>query len=302
MKTFISLLTLLCAFNFSQAHATTAAASPLFGERAFAPKNRMRIPMDAKIKNNMTKEEFEAIIKRVYDVYAPIIAARGATFTTENNWEDDTVNAYANQFGTSWVIYMYGGLARHPLVTDDGFLLVVCHETGHHLGGVPKYYGNDWASNEGQADYFGALKCMKRVLEKDDNISVVAGMTVDPEVTKKCGEIYKTPGDIALCKRISMAGKSLALLLATLSGEPDVAFDTPDKTVVTETYDYHPNSQCRLDTYFGGALCDKPFTEDVSDTSPGPGTCLKSDGYKIGYRPLCWYKPRCDEVTGLCLK
>jgi hypothetical protein len=38
---------------------------------------------------------------------------------------------------------MFGGLARHELVTDDGFMMVVCHETGHHLGGAPRYNGTE---------------------------------------------------------------------------------------------------------------------------------------------------------------
>ena len=103
--------------------------------------------------------------------------------------------------------------------------------------------------------------------------------------------VYKSGDEIALCERISMAGKSLAMLLGDLGGNKNVSFTTPDKKVVKKTNDNHPQAQCRLDTYFSGTLCDKAISEEVSDTDPIPGTCIKKDGYKVGVRPLCWYKP-----------
>ena len=287
----ISALTMTMTMSFS-----SAFACDIHGKSGFMPENNLRISVSDKATNGMTQEKFEAIVKRVSDVYAPIVASKGATLEMINNWDDGTVNAYANRNGNVWQVNMFGGLARHPLTTDDGFMLVVCHETGHHLGGAPKYgAGSDWAANEGQADYFGSLKCMKRVLEKDDNISVVASMTIDAEATKQCSLVYKTESEVALCQRIAMAGKSLGQLLGSLGGSSNVNFGTPDKKIVRKTNDAHPAAQCRLDTYFNGVLCDKSFTEDVSETSPIPGTCIKRDGYKVGPRPLCWYKPGAGE-------
>ena len=261
------------------------------GSTGFAPKNNLNISKFDKATNGMTEETFNAIIKRVSDVYAPVVESKGATLVMNNNWDDGTVNASAEQTDNVWTVNMYGGLARHPLITFDGFMGVVCHETGHHLGGAPKYNGTDWAANEGQADYFATLKCMKRVLEKDDNIGIVAKMKVDKAAITKCQSVYKSASEVALCERISMAGKSLALLLGELGGTPKVAFNTPDKSVVSQTNDEHPAAQCRLDTYFSGSLCDKDFMMENSPTDPTVATCIKKDGYKVGVRPLCWYKP-----------
>lgn len=275
---------------------SSAFACDIQGKTGFAPKNDMKISKFDKNTNGMTEEKFLSIIKRVSDVYAPIVESKGASLDMINNWDDATVNAYAHRDGKVWHVSMFGGLARHPLTTDDGFMLVVCHETGHHLGGAPKYGGGtDWASNEGQADYFGSLKCMKRVLENDDNISIVAGMNIDEDATKQCQSTYKNAGEVALCQRIAMAGKSLGMLLGDLGGNSNVNFNTPDKKIVKRTNDAHPAAQCRLDTYFHAGLCDKSYTEDVSEKSPIPGTCIKKDGYKVGVRPLCWYKPGAGE-------
>lgn len=292
MKNGILISALSMSLSFS-----SVFACDIQGKSGFAPKNSLNISKFDKNANSMTEEKFHAIIKKVSDVYAPIVQSKGATLDMINNWDDGTVNAYAHRDGTVWHVSMFGGLARHKLTTDDGFMMVVCHELGHHIGGAPKYGGgNDWASNEGQADYFAGLKCMKRVLESDDNISIVAAMTIDAEATKQCQATYKSESEIALCQRIAMAGKSLGSLLGDLGGNSNVNFNTPDKKIVKRTNDAHPAAQCRLDTYFGGGLCDKSFNEDVSETSPIPGTCIKKDGYKVGARPLCWYKPAAGEI------
>jgi len=270
-------------------------ACDIHGKTGFMPDNNLYISANDKASNNMTKERFMEIIQRVEDVYRPVVEARGVKFVVKKNWDDGTVNAYADQQNGVWSVNMFGGLARHELVTDDGFMLVVCHETGHHLGGAPKYRDSDWATNEGQADYFGNLKCMRKVLAEDDNVAIVSKMKVDAAVTEKCKISYNSADEVALCQRISMAGKSLAMLLGSLGGSSKVSFTTPDKKVVKKTNDAHPKAQCRLDTYFQGALCDIDANIDVSETDTKVGTCIKSDGHKQGMRPLCWYKPALRE-------
>jgi hypothetical protein len=93
-----------------------------------------------------------------------------------------------------------------------------------------------------------------------------------------------------------MAGKSLAQLFGSLSGNANMAFSTPDPAIVKKTFNAHPKAQCRMDTYLSGSLCDKAFSEDVSDKNPIDGTCIKKDGYAVGTRPLCWYKPSDSEI------
>lgn len=196
------------------------------------------------------------------------------------------------RIGPLYQVNMYGGLARHPDVTNDGFALVVCHELGHHLGGAPKkLIPNSWASNEGQADYFATLKCFRRVYGQDNNAEIVSKMDIDPLVTEKCNQVWSNSSDIALCKRSAMAGKSLAKLLSRRSDKTP-EFDTPDPSVVKLTYSGHPAGQCRLDTYFHGALCDQPFTKKLSRRDPLIGTCNRATNDIVGIRPLCWYRPK----------
>lgn len=276
---------LLLAFN-AQVLACTED-----GKEGFMPENDMNISVDAKIRNDMTEERFNQIIDKVIKVYKPVVAKKLGILKVARKWNDGTVNASAQRLGPVYLVNMYGGLARHPSVTDDAFALVVCHELGHHLGGAPKIkmLMNTWASNEGQADYFGTLKCFRKVFSGDDNIAIVSQMKIDPLVAEKCQDSFGNAEDQALCQRASMAGRSLAELLAF--GRSRVNFNTPDGSVVDRTDDRHPQAQCRLDTYFAGSICDRDMNEDVSNKNPVKGTCTRSEGYAEGVRPLCWYKP-----------
>ena len=240
------------------------------------------------------KTVFDKIIDDISAIYAPIIKSKGGNLLVARNWTDGTVNAYAEQIGTTWKVSMFGGLARHQTITPDGFALVLCHELGHHLGGAPKIneYDSEWASNEGQADLFGNLKCMREYMENQDNLKIVAGMTIDPFAVKTCEAQFADANDQAICKRSAMAGMSLGNLFKVLSGSRvAISFTTPDKTVVSQTNDAHPATQCRLDTYFAGAVCEVAKETEVSDTDPNVGVCATALGHKLGVRPLCWFKP-----------
>ncbi len=271
----------------------TALACDMDGKSGILPPNNMRISTLTRSLNGIDERMFNAIIDRVVKVYAPIVAQKGARLNVEKRWADETVNAFADRQGTTWSVHMFGGLARHSAITPDGFMLVVCHELGHHLGGAPKYGNMQWATNEGQADYFGTMKCMRRVLSESPEIARPR-FTADPTVQSACVSAHRDANDQQMCMRIGMAGKSLANLFAAFGG-PAPKFETADKTVVSKTYDGHPKAQCRLDTYFQGSLCAKPYLDDVDERDPKRGVCLAADGFKVGVRPLCWYKPSADE-------
>jgi hypothetical protein len=260
----------------------------------FAPKNDLYIPENKLLMTGIEEAAFNQVIDEVSKHYAPIVKKAGATLKVNRLWSDGTVNASAQRSGKTWIVNMYGGLARHEITTVDGFALVLCHELGHHLGGFPRKssaFGNAWAANEGQSDYFATMKCFRRVYGKQDNMAVVRGMNVPEIVTQQCSQQHKSSLDIAMCQREAMAGKVLADLLGSLGGSGATAFDKPDASAVSATNHNHPKAQCRLDTYFAGSVCGKSFKEDFSMDAAGPGACAKENGDTFGVRPLCWYKP-----------
>jgi hypothetical protein len=252
----------------------------------FLPENKLRIPVGDMHALGIQENVFNRVLDRVQKIYGPIIAKKGGKLVIDRNWEDATVNAYAMQNGAEWHIAMFGGLARHEAITEDGFALVACHEIGHHIGGFPKKMG--WATNEGGADYFATLKCLRLVLNSTPR-------KVDPVVVKACSSRYRNRTERARCEGGSMAGYSVTKLFTDLGGEKAVSFTTPDPAVVEETDDSHPAAQCRLDTYFQGALCTKPLRDELGENEPHSGACTRKQGYNVGLRPRCWFKPPADE-------
>jgi hypothetical protein len=297
-------LTLLLSLNLTNACDES-------GNSGFVQENDLWIGPELSLSTEMTEEKFNKIIDQADVIYAPIIEQLGGTLKFNRKWNNGTVNASAQRMGSTYVVNMYGGLAKHPAVTADAFALVVCHELGHHIGGAPKIGssvtnnsnatgwggsggGSQWASNEGQSDYFAGLKCLRKMFLNDDNIKIISTMNIPADVTSTCDQVHgEASEDSAICARITMAGYSTAELftvLRKLKKKPKTV--TPDSKIVSRTNHSHPAPQCRLDTYFQAAVCDKDFKEDVSQTDEKVATCHRTADYKVGIRPLCWFKPK----------
>jgi hypothetical protein len=280
---------------------TTAFTCTIDGKEGLLPKNSEWIGTDAKSMNNanLDEEKFNEVIDSVVTIYEPILASMGGTLKVERNWDDGTVNAYASRRGGTWNVAMFGGLARHETITPDGFALVVCHELGHHIGGAPKKasWYSTWASNEGQSDYFATLKCLRKTFKNDNNQEIVAQMEVPEAVKTTCAAQFTNADDQAICQRGSMAGLSTAKLFQALRNQDTAPeFTTPDTATVSTTSDSHPATQCRLDTYFAGAICDQLDNDDVDQSDEVSGVCYRANEDTTGVRPLCWFAPKTSSL------
>ncbi len=263
--------------------------------KGFLPKNNLKIPVNYKFAG-LTKEQYDQSIDRVLKIYGPVVKKLDAELIMDRKWEDETVNAgtFRDESGKHWHINLYGGFARHPLITQDGYTLVICHELGHHIGGAPKKVfsqGVIWSSAEGQADYFATLKCLRKVFVKDDNAQIVKEMEIPESVRTECKKSFPKENDNALCLRTSMAGLSVARVNADGRDIPPPDLEMIDPNVVGTTNTAHPEPQCRLNTYFQGAICPIPAYTNVSQTDEVKATCHPKSGYDRGLRPSCWYKP-----------
>lgn len=272
-------------------------ACDMHGNSGIVEENDLWISeFDKNTNNEMTEELFNQILDEIEEIYSPIVSALGKRLQVQRDWPNGTVNAFAQQIGNTWRISMFGGLARHYTITPDAFALVACHELGHHLGGAPKnrswFGGTSWASNEGQSDYYGTMKCFRRYVEDHDNERIVESMDVPEYATQKCRANFDHDFDVAVCERAAMAGMSLGNLFRSLRNmEEELRFDTPDPNVVSRTDNSHPAPQCRVDTYFQAAICGEDHYSDVSDRDPNQGVCARVHGHTDGLRPLCWYHP-----------
>ncbi|MEC8623334.1 MAG: hypothetical protein VXY34_00835 [Bdellovibrionota bacterium] len=248
--------------------------------------------------------DFKDVIERITRLYEKDFEKRGLKLFIQDSWANGSVNAYAQRKGRTALVNMFGGIARHETMSKDSLALVTCHELGHHIGGTPKKersgygYGSSgrkvytWASNEGQADYFASMKCLRRYFEREDNVKAIEDKEVPSFVRISCQNQFNSAEDVAICIRSALAGYSLANLFNSIRGRYSLlSFENKDPSRVLKTYDNHPAPQCRLDTYFAGALCDKDLYDEVSDSEVDKGVCSRREGYVIGVRPLCWFRP-----------
>lgn len=260
---------------------------------SIVPDNEITIPTSKK-GQGLTEDQYHQLIDKFIATYKPIIEEMGKILTIRRLWEDPRVNAGATKKGKEIILNLYGGFARHPFITEDAYLLVICHELGHHFGGSPKKKDQEgkikWASVEGQADYFATLKCLRKIFEHDDNEKLVNELKNTEQVKEKCQASFTTPSKIALCIRSIMAGVSTASISADLRNKELPSIDTPDSSIVDVTYEEHPLPQCRLDTYLQGAICRVKSKSEYLGEDELFGTCHELKGHTSGMRPGCWFK------------
>ncbi len=242
-------------------------------------------PLSLPAHAEITRAEFDFIIETVMEQYHDEFQRQQQRLSIVAAWDND--NVYANAWkmedarGETGLVQVSGGFARHPDMTPDAFALVVCHEVGHHIAGPPKIWK---FSAEGQADYFGASDCLRRLF------SLSSGKLKDrrahaPRVVRKaCHEAFRGADDRTLCIRIAMAGATLATYFARKRQQISPKFATPDRSIAPRTILVATNPQCRLDTYFAAALCNTRNNSLLENS-----WLCRSDR---AARPGCWFNRR----------
>lgn len=277
-------------FGCVSALCSPSIACSLDGRAGILPENSLRIESGAPEATGVDHPAYDVVLDQVEAVYSPIVEALGGHLVLDRAWEDSRVNSYASRLLKQWHVQILGGLARYPGMTPDALALVACHELGHHLGGVPRFFLN-WASVEGEADYFATLKCLRQVLVQ---IPPLQSGDVPDTLTSRCQKAYASPAERSLCERSGLAGLLMGRMFGALGGEPSVSLDTPDPSQSWWIQSGHPGAQCRLDTYLAGALCPADPREPLGGpdgNDPTVGACSTSKGDTVGVRPLCWYRP-----------
>ncbi len=218
--------------------------------------------------NGISELEFDRLIKTATALMEPEVKRiLNKKLIIEGRWQDPTVDAFATRDDdNNAVVVMNGGLARHPEMTAEGFLVLICREIGHHLGGAPKMFRGKsglrgWSSAEGQADYYATSKCLP--------------------IFYKANSEKKKP--------LLNGSLSVSKVFASLSsGSPEPKLTEADNTKVPTTIYNHPNPQCRLDTYLAGINCEIGADIPFDSVNPQVGACMEDKGI----RPSCWFQER----------
>jgi hypothetical protein len=201
----------------------------------------------------VTAEEFDGAIDTVYAAFRDDVAGAGV-WDFRRDWASTSESAWSARSGTMSRTYIAGGFARRPELTADAFLLTLCHETGHFLGGAP--LNAQGLAAEGQADWYATSVCLPALWESVDAPTAPAS-EMDPALPEAEVEACAA-SDAAVsrrCERILRAAWSAMHMAAARRQLPAPLFATPDPAVADATVTVgYPGIQCRLDTLRAGAL------------------------------------------------
>jgi hypothetical protein len=233
--------------------------------------------------------DFDQLITFALTVMGPEVQKRlNKKLIIQKRWEDATIDAFATRddFNNA-VVVMNGGLARHPSMTREAFLLLICHEIGHHLGGAPRNLRGQsglrsWSSAEGQADYYATSKCLPAFYKSGIGFK---NLEIDESTADYSIALSKCQDNT--CAKLILAGLAASKVFASVvSGTPVPRLGSNDSTKVSTTLYRHPNPQCRLDTYLAGANCDLGPEVPFDTVNPKIGACVEDRGV----RPACWFQ------------
>ena len=265
------------------------------GTPGVIPENHFSSPImkNKKFETTLTEKDFNQVMEVISKIYTPLIQARsGLPLVIKTDWVSAVVNAYATRETDAWVIHITGGIARAKGMTKDSLALIACHELGHHLGGAPKtFLFGGWPSAEGQADYWATSKCLKKYYAEFAAEEISVEENIPEKVLSDCGQVYKDSNDeMKICVKSLLAVAHFSEFINKL---PDARYVTSilakdtHEVKATNTNDY-PKPQCRIDTFYQGALCTISADTMTSEASAKVGNCNEG---AMGTRPRCWYRP-----------
>ena len=242
-----------------------------------APLNYVRAS-ENKYDNGYSEDRYNEVLELIKTIYSPLIQDRNGSFHIMSDWSDGAVNMWAWKWGSEYWLEIPGGMARYHLINEEAFVLSICHELGHLLGGAP---GKDPISYEGQSDYFASLKCMKRVMPQ---LKPLVKLQSSPEVKEACEDLSHVKTGV--CERTLEGALSLSSYYAELEKALKPSLLTPSLSIVSTTMNAHPPAQCRLDTFYAGIECSADINEPLDFSDIGLGAC---EGEEKGSRPRCWF-------------
>lgn len=270
-------------------------ANKLF-EDGFNTNRNTSVTLGFSTKDKKDQNTFRKINQSVYLLYSNQVKKHEAKLAINELWNSKESNAYAVKLNNSWTITMQGELYRHPYLSNDGYALVVCHEMGHLLGGAPYTINKDKSSVEGQADLWAIGSCLPRYLNAFGDV---------PDYSdKRIVEICRSQNvDLKTCYQSALAAESLARTLAHISGQMLPSLYVRDNSVAQSTLLAHPTSQCRLDTFMNGIMCDvsdeldslATIKESTLETTPlrCKSSFLKNNA---SVRPSCWFNEKTHNI------
>lgn len=236
----------------------------------------------------ISEDQFNVLVDEIERIYQPVFKGVGMELVIERMYSDNTVNAYVNFESGVATISLFGGLAKHKLMTPDSYALVIVHEIGHVLSGRVRY-PNSWASAEGMSDNYATQVGSRKVFSEISggcNCGFLPTSSYEGNYKRQLQacEKFNTIDERTVCERTLKGSLELAAILADLGGEKIPTLATMDRTVARKTQYEHPKAACRLAQYYDGAMSSKKWDDTVI-----PLTKAQQWKYSAVDRANCWY-------------
>lgn len=161
--------------------------------------------------------------------------------------------------GSDINIYLSQGFLDLKELDQDTLILFLCHELGHHYGGLPKSIIKDrrreqildfsWGSSEGQADFWGAKKCMRQVVKLQKRMA--------KEFMPECLHDFSNEDEVNTCSRVYISGIHFTEIINKTKSESESLSPYFIRLVPVSRGLYkndYPSLQCRLNTFIAAAL------------------------------------------------
>jgi hypothetical protein len=199
------------------------------------PKDRKDyfcIPPETIFNSEMNVANFYIIPAKVLGLFRNELTAINYPLELKADWNSPYFGAGVSLYENSFKLMILGGTARMKEMTLDAYAANVCHEVGHVIGGDPKQTitGADWASSEGQADFFAATICLKRFYQSE-------GIS----------------NEVDLKNKIEKAGFDFMNLASKIESDPKNKFFQRAKVKMAEVdhtlINRYPSLQCRYETF-----------------------------------------------------
>ncbi len=152
---FILVLSLLF---FIGTNRTLATSCPIDREDYFCRS------VEAYPQSQISEELFYLIPVKIYGLYQIQLTTLPYPFLFDFNWKSPFFGAGISHYENQYKLMILGGTTRIEEFSQDAYAALICHELGHLIGGEPfqTIAGADWASSEGQADFFAASQCLPK--------------------------------------------------------------------------------------------------------------------------------------------
>ncbi|MFL5815202.1 MAG: ImmA/IrrE family metallo-endopeptidase [Bdellovibrionia bacterium] len=202
-------------------------------------------------------------VEKVFESIAlPEVSALGLTFEIEHDADNPEYFGGCSLNRPHYSITIGADLVKKPGFTQDAYASILCHELGHLLGGAPRKDSseNSWSSTEGQADYYAASVCMKKMMSATPIVAsdLEKLSRADRDLAHAlCAGKYPDAPSRDICVRTIDAG---VVLLRDIyewikyPGLPQPSLDQHAKPLAPGEKINYPSLQCRLDTIVAGAL------------------------------------------------